>query len=293
MDFDTPLTGARIRAADPFSFSAEEDKARAQEKSCNVLKEYFDYIELALFTHSQLVDVTEMRAVLLEVSAFIQSARSQLLSDGYNRLLNRLIHIYAKGLHDPENQAYKATAADYADILHVVSQAHQGYDYSESVGQLLFYMDQLFKNRENSWIQVFDRLLKLSDSNQLTRELISQHLQEIQGWVEEGVENLFQLRDDQQQLIKELDQEIQQLEIEIQQKQDHFDTPSHVHKGKNVVDIRRPLRHREIQLLNDDLDVLRGERKSKEQVISLLDENISEFEEKLGHTRRRYLIHSV
>ena len=154
-------------------------------------------------------------------------------------------------------------------------------------------MDQLFKHREGSWVEVFEHLLSMTDSSLLTQELISQHLQEIQHWVDEGVENLFQLREDQQLLITELNGRIISIEAEINFKRHELETLHKMPHGTNVIDIGRPRKLRELQDLVGDREQLLEERTGKEQLIELLDENIQEFEEKLSQTRRDYLIHAV
>ncbi|MFI0457078.1 MAG: hypothetical protein ACH254_05695, partial [Candidatus Thiodiazotropha endolucinida] len=170
--------------------SVERLPVLAQEESCKIIKQYFDYLESLLGRKHSDPDVEQLRALLTEISGFIRSEKSQIKDDGYIRMLNRLTTIYAKGIQLEDDKAFIGTAVNYADIMNTVSKSYAGYDYTEPVGLMLHYMDKLFNDREESWLEVFEYIISMSDSHVL-RMLKEQHLQEIQNWVEEGVDNLF------------------------------------------------------------------------------------------------------
>jgi len=265
----------------------------ARGHECKILEAYFDFLERSLFDPDRVADIGQLRNLLMEIGLFLQSNRTQILSAGYNRLLNRLTRIYARGLKHPENQAYTATADKYADVLGVVRKQHGDYDYSEAFGLLLYYMNQLFHNRKSSWIEIYEQLLSLSDVSQIPRSVITPELEEIQCWVEEGVANLFQLREDQLQQIAELRDQQREVGRHINATHREMRALREAFAQDNVVSINCPLKRHELDLLLLERQDLAEDLEVKQRVVELLDENIHEFEEKLLETRRKCLIHAL
>ncbi|MET0044652.1 MAG: hypothetical protein ABW100_14180, partial [Candidatus Thiodiazotropha sp. 6PLUC3] len=59
----------------------------AQDESCKIIKQYFDYLEETLTQEDGVVDIEQLREMLNEVSGFIRSNKSQIRADGYGRML--------------------------------------------------------------------------------------------------------------------------------------------------------------------------------------------------------------
>jgi hypothetical protein len=260
-----------------------------QEDVCPIIQQYFDFVETSLTDQSKKADIVLLKEMLLDISQLLRSDKNQLQADGYLRMLNRLTDIYAKGLQVENDRAFAVTAANFADILGSVSQRFQDYDYSRSVSLLLHYMDKLFKSREESWLEVYEHLLSIPESIHVMQRLRMEYLNEIDNWIDEGVDNLFTLWDEQLELIAIQDQTLHDLELQIltlrSQLQHQLET------GRaGVVDFRRALQQRELQLLQEQRDLLMLERRTKLDIVDLLESNIREFSDCLAQTRRSTLL---
>jgi len=260
-----------------------------QENACKILKQHFDDLEMSLFAVDNTVDITQLQSIWLEISEFIQAEKNHIHDDGYNRLLNRIIAIYTHGLRQQGNLAFAATAANYADVIGIVSQAHPSYDYSEAVGHLLQYMNQLYKVREKSWLRIFDHLLSMPDYIQPIHYLKERHLKGLQQWVEEGVDNLFQIRDDQVLLYSEKIAELADLEQRVELVHQRLVQQS----ATKVVPITRPHDQTELNKLIHDRDLLVSDLENRQELVDLLEDNIQEFEDKLFATHRACRIRPV
>ncbi|MEW8625224.1 MAG: hypothetical protein AB2551_05695 [Candidatus Thiodiazotropha sp.] len=278
----------------PFRISnIEQLPTLAQDESCHIIKQYFDYLEQTLSNRESVVDVEQLREMLNEVSGFIRSNKSQLRADGYSRMLKRLNNIYAQGLRNNNDRAFTRTAVNFADILNTVSQSFPSYDYSESVGLLLHYMHKMFNYREEGWIEVFEHLISMSDSIEIMQLIKTQHLQEIQNWVEEGVDNLFALMDEQLEVIDNIDAEILLLDQELLQRRKTIAETRSSGFNRVIIPIARAREKQLIQELFDRRAELISERIAKLELADLLDENIQEFTDRLIEIRRSAMIQLV
>jgi hypothetical protein len=270
----------------PFRISSVERlPVMAQDEACKIVKQYFDYLETMLGRKHSDQDVAQLHELLNEVSGFIRSEKSQIEDEGYTRMLNRLTRIYAKGIQLEDDEAFIATAVHFADIMHTVSQAYSGYDYTEPLGLMLYYMDKLFNDREESWLEVFEHILSMSDAHVL-QMLQEQHLQEIKNWIEEGVDNLFAIWDEQLDVINNLSNEIYQLDKQILQTSRELRNNLIQVTAHNIIYLRDIHLRLELDRLRKKRVELDEAREGKLELASLLDENIQEFGERLTEIRR-------
>ncbi len=266
-----------------------EDAQHNPDRACGELKQYFDDLESLLTRKQNNPDHDQPKVILTEISQFLQSQENEILGDGYTCLLDRLTQIYTQGLEHHDNHVFTDTAANYAGVIQLVSQTHSAYDYSEVIGQLLHYMNQLYKNREKSWLRIFKHLLSMPDSIQGIQTLKERHLNEIQQWIEEGVDNLFELRDDQIQLYSEKIAELASAEERVEQQlQDMEVNPDH-----HILPITWLKDKATLKTLIQQRDLLIEDLENRQELVDLLEQNMQEFEEILLTTRRAYLIHSV
>jgi hypothetical protein len=265
--------------------SVERLPVMTQDEVCKIVKQYFDYLESMLERKHRDLDVTQLRELLTEISCFIRSEKNRIEDDGYTRMLNRLTRIYAKGIQSEDDEAFIATAVHFADIMHTVSQSYSGYDYTEPVGLMLYYMDKLFNDREESWLEVFEHILSMSDTHVLEM-LKEQHLQEIKNWVEEGVDNLFAIWDEQLDVINNLSNEIYQLDKQILQTSKELRANLNQPFAPNVIYLRDVQRRLELDRLRKKRLELVDDREAKLELTSLLDDNIQEFGGRLTEIRR-------
>ncbi|MCU7890815.1 MAG: hypothetical protein KZQ78_04030 [Candidatus Thiodiazotropha sp. (ex Ustalcina ferruginea)] len=265
----------------------------AQEASCHIIKQYFDHLESTLTQQNSNIDIDQLREMLTEVSGFIRSGKSQIKDDGYIRMLNRLTRIYAMGIRVEDDRAFTGTAVNFADILETVSQTYTGYDYSESIGLLLHYMNKLFNYRQEGWIDVFEHILCMPDSIHVMQILKEQHLQEIQNWVEEGVDNLFAIWDEQLEVIENLNDEIYDLDKQILQQSNLLSRQAASQKDTSIISLAHIRDSRSIDELREKRLELATAREGKLELADLLDANIQQFGDRLTEIRRSTLIQLV
>jgi hypothetical protein len=273
--------------------SVEQLPMLAQDESCRIIKQYFDYLELTLTQRNSAINIEQLREMLNEVSGFIRSDKSQIKAEGYGRMLRRLNSIYSQGLRISDDRAFTSTAVNFADILNIVSQNYPSYDYTESVGLLLHYMSKMFNYREDGWLEVFEYLVSMPDSIRVMQLLKTQHLSEIQNWVEEGVDNLFALLDEQLEVIDNIDAEILLLDQELLQRRRSLLAQSRNNPSSVVYPLSTIAEKRLVQDLFSKRAQLMTERIGKLELAELLDENIQEFTDRLSDIRRRALIHLI
>ncbi|MET0088964.1 MAG: hypothetical protein ABW068_02915 [Candidatus Thiodiazotropha sp.] len=264
----------------------------AQDESCRIVKQYFDFLEYSLTRRVEPTDIGELREMLVEISKFIRSEKTVIRADGYLRMLKRLTRIYAQGVNARDDRAFAGTAVNFADIINVLSHSYPGYDYSESVGLLLYYMNKLFSYREEGWIDLYEQLLLMPDTTQVMRLLRVQHMQEIQNWIEEGVDNLFTIWDEQLEVIEQLNSEILELDRAIVQgrKAQFLDRRN---SRPNVISLNKQRQRNNIAQIRQEREKLIEERNAKLELADLLSENIQEFTDRLTDIRRSATIQLV
>ncbi len=262
------------------------------EEICPIIQKYFDFLENALTKHGERVDIDLLQEMLLEISLMLQSGKIQIRKDGYLRLLDRLATIYAKGLQVENDRAFAGTAAIYANILGSVSQHFQDYDYRESVSLLLHYMDKLFNAREESWLEVYEHLFSMPDSILIMQQLRIEHLNEINCWIEEGVDNLFTLWDEQLEQIDIQNLTLSDLQLQILTRQTQIQRNAQA-AHPHVLDFSLARQQLEVRKLYDQREQLLGERRIKLDIADLLESNIREFSDRLATMRRSALLRLV
>jgi len=275
-------TAFRLRSTDPLPFMA-------QEEICPIIKQYFDFLENALTARAD-VDIALLREMLLEIANLLHSGKSLLREDGYLRMLNRLTGIYALGLKAENDSAFAGTAVRFAHIIETVSQSFHDYDYSHSVSLLLHYMDKLFQTGEESWMEIYEHLVCMPETLQVMQQLRLEHLDEIRRWIEEGVDNLYTLRDEQLDIIDNQEQSLRDLRRQIRAGRFQL---VHNPARQGVTDIGKARKLREIEQLDDRRLRLIEDRQAKLDIVELLDTNIREFSDRLARMRRSTLLKLV
>lgn len=257
-------------------------KVLDQNTACALLKNRIDALESLLSDGQEMVNFDQLHALLGTVSIFLESTSHRIEDEGYTRLLNRLIRIYTHGMIEPENPAFSATAAHYSKLVKIVSRVLPGYDYSRPIGQLLFYMNQLYRGRKPGWQLILQSLLSMPDNIEEIHRLKQKHLNQIQQWIEEGVSNLFQIRDEQLDLLSENTCHLRDMEERIER----TDQQHRSYRGKVVTPIAVASEKKALQALVDEKESLILELEAQKSLINLLEENIEEFGDKLFATRR-------
>ncbi|MCP3867175.1 MAG: hypothetical protein GY703_03590 [Gammaproteobacteria bacterium] len=266
------------------------------ECSLLILNEYTDCLERELSCAGSAADVGKVQEMLLELSQFVRSDNARIIPHEYGRLLERLTDIYAHGFGSAEQGAFFRTAADYADVVDAISGQHPACDYSEAVGQLLYYMGELFELRKGSWITIYEHLQSMSNSVKEVQSLKQEYLLEIQRWAEEGVANLFGIRKDRLEKFRRLEIVTQEVDAEIEEKR-HSMKANRLHwqslHGSEVISLDGWVLKKEIEWLLQERQQLVSEQEGNRDLIELIESNILEFQGKLKEVRRKYLIRPV
>ena len=271
-------TGFRLR-------EVESLPVMTQEEVCPILQQYFDFLEKSFLDKPG--DIGLLQEMLLEISLLLRSGKGQIRRDGYLRMLNRITSIYAKGLREANNHALARTATHFADILESISQRFQDYDYSRSVSLLLHYMDKLFKSKEEGWLEVYEHLLSMPESINVMKQLHEEHFGVINTWIEEGVDNLFTLKEEQLDMLDIQSNALEDLDHQIAIRESQLQK---MPRQDSVVDIEIARQKREIIRLRNQRVEMVLDREHKQEIIELLDINIKEFTDRLAQMRRSTLI---
>lgn len=275
---------------------AEGGPCLLPDKASQILEDYIDYLEQELVAPNDDLNLGQVQEMLLEVSCIVRSGNKDIHPDQYGRFLERLTGIYAQGFSTEEKERFSATAPDYAEVIEAISRELPGYDYREAVGQLLYYLNHLYRSRKSSWITVYQHILSMPDSIAAIQTLKEAYFRGIQQWVEEGVQNLFHIGRDLQQRVNELNQKTAGLTRLIEQQRDLLDRerrcPEFTFAG-NITSLDQERRKREIAELLDRREQTLRERSSKEQIAELIECNIREFETALKEARRAYFVQLV
>lgn len=255
-----------------------------------VLDDYLDCLEFQLFARQP--NISQIQEMLLELACMIRNC-ANLQADDYPRFLERLTSLYARGVAQGRVEALTQTAADYADVIEAASRAYPDFDYSAALGQLLCYMGQLYHTRRGSWQTIYDHIASMPESLAAVRYLNETFFNEIRQWAEEGVGNLFQIRRDTQERANELERTVARLTAQAGQLRRRRRATQ---GDPRVIPLGDARTLREIRETESRLQFARHELGIKQELVTLIDQNIDEFEEKLGRVRRTYtlrLIHSA
>ncbi|MCB1857319.1 MAG: hypothetical protein KDI63_03560 [Gammaproteobacteria bacterium] len=266
------------------------------ERAVQILHDYLDYLEQAFTTDSRKIDIGEIQEMLLEVACIIRSSNASIHAEEHKRLLERLIAIYSKGLVHEENERFSITAPDYADVVEAISINHPGYDYSEAVGQLLYYLNLLYRHRKGSWKTVYDHILSMPNSILSIKNLKDSHLQKIHRWVEEGVQNLFEIRRDLRHRIDELGASVSKLSLQIEREEAGIaeESRSWCLQGLcNIASLDLERKKRAVAILHGKRNQLLDQQHDKRQIANLIELNISEFENSLKEARRAFFMRQL
>ncbi|RDH89272.1 MAG: hypothetical protein DIZ77_06805 [endosymbiont of Seepiophila jonesi] len=227
--------------------------------------------------------------MLLEVSQIIRSGRAGVSTDDYRKIISHLTGIYAKGLAEEMKCPFIITSVDYADVIEAISQEYPAFDYREVMGQLLYYMSQLFRNRKGSWMMVYEHLLSLPESVDALALSNRKAFMEIQEWTEQGVDSLFQICRDYKEMIGQAEHDLAGLEQRIAVQKDEMATQ----KNRAVIAFDSLRKKRVLKAMLSQKARLIEELQSKQMILELVEDDIREFEEKLVELRRAYFIRLV
>lgn len=272
------------------------DGREGDDCSCQLLDDHLHYLKQALQGDRQLENVSQIQEMLLELSLVIRSRALGLSASGHQQILERLSDIYAEGLDLRGSNAFLLTSADYADVVEAIGNRLAGHDYGRVIGQLLFYMAQLYLTRKGSWSTIYEHLIAMPGSIPGIASLKQKCFAEIHRWAEEGVANLFQIQRD----IQARQAHLWSKGLRIRKRIDWlkagcgpgFD-PDRPFAGRPVASLDQYRVVNQIRALQQELRLIQQELDGKQETAQLIESNILEFEQKLQAARRTYLIQAV
>jgi len=268
----------------------------ASDCSCQLLDDHLSFLELAISEDSRLDNVGQIQEMLLELSLIIRSRALTISEQGHRRMLDRLTGIYAQGLSQRSDNAFLLTASDYADVVEAIGACLPRYDYSTVIGQLLFYMTQLYLTRKGSWMTIYEHLTTLPDAIEGIVPLKQECFAEIRRWTEEGVANLFQIQRDLQARQTYLQTKSRRLQKKIDWLHNgccpdlELDHPFIGHKVTRLDQYKIV---NQIRTLRQQQEQVQAEIAGKQETAQLIESNIREFEGKLQSAHRTYLVQAV
>ncbi|MBA1445253.1 MAG: hypothetical protein M3H12_00720 [Chromatiales bacterium] len=271
------------------SLCSREGRGADPHRSRELLDDYLDYLDTALSGQGRSIDVSQIQEMLLEVSQIIRSGRAGVSADDYRKIISHLTGIYAKGLAEEMKCPFIITSVDYADVIEAISQECPAFDYREVMGQLLYYMSQLFRNRKGSWMMVYEHLLSLPESIDALALSNRKTFMEIQEWTEQGVDSLFQICRDYKGMIGQTEHDLAGLERRIAVQKDEMAAQ----KNSAVIAFDSLRKKRVLKAMLSQKARLIEELQSKKMILELVEDDIREFEEKLVELRRAYFIRLV
>ena len=283
-------TDIRDQRVELMNLCSRDVKGADPHRTRELLDDYLDYLDTALSEQgSRSNDVSQIQEMLLEVSQIVRSGRAGVTAKDYRNIISHLTDIYAKGLAEEMQCPFIITSVDYADVIEAISQEYPAFDYREVVGQLLYYMSQLFRNRKGSWMMVYEHLLLLPESINVLALSDQKSFMEIQEWTNQGVENLFQIYRDYKEMIGETECELAGLERRIAVQKEEMA----VQKNSAVIAFDSLRKKRVLKAMLSQKARLIEELQSKQMILELVEDDIREFEEKLVELRRAYFIRLV
>lgn len=273
-----------------------DNKDAATDCSCQLLDDHLSFLELAISEDSRLDNVGQIQEMLLELSLIIRSRALTITEQVHLRMLDRLAGIYAQGLSRRGNNAFLLTASDYADVVEAISTCLPHYDYSTVIGQLLFYMTQLYLTRKGSWMTIYEHLAAMPDAIDGIVPLKQECFADIRRWTEEGVANLFQIQRDLQARQTYLQTKNQRLQKKIDWLHNSCCPDlelDHPFIGHKVARLDQYKIVNQIRTLCQQQERVQAEIAGKQETAQLIESNIREFEGKLQSAHRTYLVQAI
>ncbi|MBL3600693.1 MAG: hypothetical protein JMN26_09985 [gamma proteobacterium endosymbiont of Lamellibrachia anaximandri] len=272
------------------SLCSREGSGADPHRLRELLDDYIDYLDTALSEQGgRSIDVSQIQEMLLEVSQIIRSGRAGVSTDDYRNIISHLTGIYAKGLAEEMKCPFIITSVDYADVIEAISHEYPAFDYREVMGQLLYYMSQLFRNRKGSWMMVYEHLLSLPESIDALALSNRKAFTEIQEWTEQGVDSLFQICRDYKEMVGQTEHDLAGLERRIAVHKDEMKAQQH----RAVIAFDSLRKKRVLKAMLSQKARLIEALRSKQMILELVEDDIREFEEKLVELRRAYFIRLV
>ncbi len=230
---------------------------------------------------------------LAAIADVLRDESESMANDDYRRVLERLVAIYAPGTSRRGCSAFLAAAPSYANVLEIICRGCPTCDYDDAVGQMLVFMNRLFRARNASWRSIYQTILAIPDSAHAKQFLLTAYFPRLQEWHDSGVANLFSIEDDLKQEIGDLGAKVARFDRAITRANRELEDARPTLPGKRqttVVSLDSRRRQFAVAELMRKRQTMLEKLRVSQTIVELIESDIQEFEGFIRETRRAYFI---
>ena len=286
-------TLAQIRPQVPL---AQPIPTRLPSRIRSALQDHLDSLASHLGGESPTDDGRSAARTLDEIASILRAEAYRVGGDDYRRILERLVAIYASGASRRGCSTYLVAAASYADVVGFICRECPACDFDEAVGQMLVFMNRLFRARDGNWRAIYKTILAIPDSAHAKQFLLTAYFPRIKEWYDSGVANLFSIEDDLNQEIADLGSQVAKLDKAIAGTRRQLEGASRSlsDTGACLVVSLEARRHQiSLARLSLDRQAVLEKLEVSRTIVELIESDIQEFEGFIRETRRAYFIRSA
>ncbi len=255
-----------------------------------ILRAYLEYLQSQLLGVKADMDIGQVQEMLLEISSVVQTGKVKDRKEEFRVFVNGLVDIYRNGLLGQGSEHFHHTVVDYAELLKSISGEFPEHDYDEALQQLFLYMNRMFERQQKEWVEILNSIVSMPETIGLVQLQKCKCYPLIREWVEGGVQNLFQIRNDLQAMVRKLDMREQLVQQQLVRLQNSYQNRR---RAGNLYHLRQGKTARALVLLRRKLVAIQGEAVEKRQLVGVVDANIQEFQDLMAAARRAFFMHLV
>lgn len=262
----------------------------------SALKDHLDTLASHLGGESPTDDGRSAARTLDAIASILRAEADRMGGDDYRGILRRLVAIYAAGAARRGCSTYLVAAASYADVVGLICGECPACDFDEAVGQMLVFMNRLFRARDGNWRAIYKTILAIPDSAHAKQFLLTAYFPRLKEWHDSGVANLFSIEDDLNQEIAELASQVAKLDKAIAATRRQLEGVSRSLPDAGacpVISLNARRHQASLARFARDREALREKIEVSRTIVELIESDIQEFEGFIRETRRAYFIRSA
>jgi hypothetical protein len=241
-------------------------------------------------------DVGQARKTLGEIAGLIRSPQAPSGSMDYQCVLRCLTGLVGELLARQNPDPLPLTSADYAAVVEMISRRYPGLDYRETVAQLLEMMGRLFRAGNRGWRTLNRHLHAIAPAVGVDKALAGLFVADIHEWFYAGIQDLFEYRGRIEGERDDLDRQAAGIDAEIHDEQAALTDLTRgmgAGRGATVTLFDKKRRERALAELGRRRRDLYEERDAKTRILSLIETDIRDFQDRLPRARRALLLRAV
>jgi hypothetical protein len=241
-------------------------------------------------------DIGQARKTLAEIAGLIRSPQAPSGSMDYQCVLRCLIGLVGELLARQNPDPLPLTSADYAAVVEMISRRYPALDYRETVAQLLEMMGRLFRAGNRGWRILNRHLHAIAPAVGVDRALAGLFVADIHEWFYAGIQDLFEYRGRVEGERDDLDRQAAGIDAEIHDEQAALTDLTRgvgAERGATVTLFDKKRRERALAGLGRRRRDLYEERDAKTRILSLIETDIRDFQDRLLQARRALLLRAV